>query len=196
MNQQATLFLTSDNDPGSYCCGNVDATGNCSFATGGSKKPFKGPGNGAVIWDRKTGSTDLDKLLALAENKNTTETKTVTVTASGTSIPANTGIANGGCAAGSTEEKICPKNNEVAIGAGIGGGMAAALIAVGALLVWQIRKRREAERRLQEMMVSPPGQHYDVGNGSWTENRYVPMESKTSNRSELPGEFVGSEMRG
>lgn len=159
---------------------------------------FRGPENDAVIWDRKTGSTDLDKLLALAENggssKNATETKTVTATAScGTSIPAENTSA--GATRTGVGEKMCPKNNEVAIGAGVGGGMAAALVAVGALLVWQMRKRREAERRMAEMMATlPPGQHYDVGSAGG--NGYVPVEDKTIQRSELPGHFVGGEMRG
>jgi hypothetical protein len=195
--------MVGDFDPASYCCGNIN-NGKCSFSSGGSTEPFRGPANGAVIWNRKTGSSDW----TLINNASSAATQTVTVTisATGTSRPVS-GKTEGALGDNNNStiplEGTCPKDNTVAVGAGVGGGFGVVLAIVGALLFMQVRKRQNAERRLEEITLAPPA-HYDIGVSSPSPptppakadlyGSYAPVQTKSEPRgevSELHGNYVG-----
>lgn len=200
---QASVLMVGDFDPASYCCGNIN-NGKCSFSSGGSTEPFRGPANGAVIWNRKTGSSDWT--LINNASSGASQTVTVTVSSTGTSRP----VSGKNEAASSDKndstaplEETCPRNNTVAVGAGVGSAFGVALAIVGALLFMQVRKRQDAERRLEEVTLAPPA-HYDIAFSSPRPptppakadlyGAFAPPQTKHEPRgevSELHGNHVG-----
>jgi hypothetical protein len=180
-----SLLLMGDFDPGSYCCGNA-VNGKCSFATGGSSDPFPGPGNGAVINNRENGST----------GPNTTIASTVATTVTTISSAGGTPVVTAG---GSTTQTCAPvssssSNHDVAIGAGVGVSMGVLLVALTALLFMQIRKRKEAERQLQEALAATTGarpEGWPVGHKSELHGQHIgtlyETPDQTPNAAELRG---------
>lgn len=180
-----SLLLMGDFDPGFYCCGNA-VNGTCSFATGGSSNPFPGPGNGAVINNRENGSTGPNTTIA----STVTTTVTTISSAGGTPVVTTDGSTTQTCAPVSSSSS----NHDVAIGAGVGISMGVLLAAITALLFMQIRKRKEAERQLQEILVATTGtrpEGWPVGYKSELHGRHIgsPYETpdQTSNAAELRG---------
>lgn len=133
-----------------FCCWDPNITRErCNNATDGSEVPFRIP-SAEIIFDRSSGARIQNGTLSSVDSTITTTTSIVTLRTQSTTLSPSLATLSTNTAIVASNYTHCDQSEKLAIGAGIGIPMLAALCAALVAFYFQRRQTRNFRQELEE----------------------------------------------